>query len=270
MNRTFPVLFSDPGKEAVAGTFNATPDLRVSGPLVSCLMVSRGRRFPAALAIESYRTQTYQPRELVIVSAAERCEIRSLIDELDDPTIRYVPAAPASLGELRNVAVARSQGDLVCQWDDDDLASADRIELMLATLGGTAAKACFLDMVTLWWPGRRVAATSSQRIWENTMLVHRSVLPIYPAQQMGEDTEIAKMIVANHRVAALSAPESYLYIMHGGNVCSAEHFDMLFGAASSKLAGAAYDEWMEDAGGPLPLRLYAEELERRASSSNFR
>jgi glycosyltransferase involved in cell wall biosynthesis len=262
MNRSFPILISDPGREGVSATLNVTPQFRVSGPVVSCLMVSRGQRFPAALAIDCYRRQTYQNRELVIVSASSGCEIRKLVEELADPTIRYIPAAPATLGELRNVSVAHAVGELMCQWDDDDLSSSDRIELMLGAFLGSESKACLLYTVTLWWPERRMAAISSHRTWENTILVHRNVLPAYPARQMFEDTDSVKMVIANHRAVMLSAPEIYIYVVHGNNVCSAQHFSVLFNSASSELTGTAYDAWVEDNSARVPLGAYAEMLDR--------
>src|ERR1700712_2567645 len=98
----------------------------VEGPSVSCLMVSRGDAAPAAVAIECYRRQGYANRELVIVTAAKDSGVGRLVAGIGDPTIRYFEVEDRTLGELRNFSVAKSAGQFVCHWDDDDVYHADR------------------------------------------------------------------------------------------------------------------------------------------------
>jgi hypothetical protein len=96
-------------------------------PFVSCLMVSRGNDFPAQLAIQCYRNQTYMNRELVIVCAQPNSPLSRYVATLGDPTIRYIESPPLPLGQLRNVAVDAARGSLVCTWDDDDLCHSRRL-----------------------------------------------------------------------------------------------------------------------------------------------
>lgn len=257
MTRALEMLLRDPNGRTQHATLNVTPGLTVSGAKVSCLMVSRGHRFPAEHAIACYQKQTYPDRELVIVSATPDSEVAALVAAIDDPTIRFIQTAPASLGELRNISVAHATGDLLCQWDDDDLSAPDRIALMAAALGGSEAMACFLGTVTLWWPQQRRLAASGARIWENTMLVRREALPIYPALDLCEDTGVGEMIRAHHRITLLAAPESYAYVYHGDNAWNAGHFGELFDAARITVADADYDREIAAIGTVMPLPAYA-------------
>ena len=113
-------------------------------PLVSCLMVSRGRLFPGRHAVECFLRQTHANRELVIVIDDPGCDLRAHVLALADPRLRLVeiPSGQRTLGELRNIAVANARGEYVCQWDDDDLYAPQRIEVQLATLVATGAAAC--------------------------------------------------------------------------------------------------------------------------------
>ena len=158
------------------------------GPLVSCLMISRGRLLPARHAIECFRCQTYRQRELVIIDDNPASELAEFLAVLDDPLIRHIilPASQGCLGSLRNRALAESRGDMVCQWDDDDLFDARRIAWQVEALQTSGAQACFLHRWTLWWPAEHRIAVSGERIWEGSMLAQRAAVPAYPDQRRGE------------------------------------------------------------------------------------
>src|SRR5262249_59470665 len=114
-------------------------------PLVSCLMLSRGERFPALHAIECFQRQTYPHRELVVVIDRPKGTLAEHIAELDDSRIRVVTSTEErALGQLRNLAVASAQGEYVCNWDDDDLSAPDRIQAQLDALHAHDAAACVL------------------------------------------------------------------------------------------------------------------------------
>ncbi len=116
-------------------------------PLVSCLMVTRGRLFPARFAVDCFRAQGWASRELVLVCDAPGTAIEAYCRELGDERIRLVyPSTPAaSLGELRNLSLEAARGDWVCQWDDDDLYHPDRIALGMQALLALGADAMFLQ-----------------------------------------------------------------------------------------------------------------------------
>jgi glycosyltransferase involved in cell wall biosynthesis len=233
--------------------------LSAQAPLVSCIMASRGRPLPALHAIECYRRQSHEPRELIVATSETDGVLRDRIAAFGDPTIHLIEVpSGATAGALRNAAVARSRGELLCVWDDDDLSHPDRIAAQLRSMRSADAQACFLARVLLWWPRRRMLAASMPRLWENTMLVTRAAFPLYPEDRArGEDTALAEQLRASHRLALHDVPEAYCYIAHDSNLSSADHFEMLFNGASRTFIGQGYDDLLDRLSLSLPIAGYA-------------
>ncbi|HEX6390539.1 MAG TPA: glycosyltransferase, partial [Solirubrobacteraceae bacterium] len=104
---------------------------RATGPLISCLMVTRDRLRLAKAAIASFALQTHPNRELVIVtdgSERYRGALARYVDAIGIDGVRFVvpDEQDLPLGALRNLAVAAARGEIVCQWDDDDYSHPER------------------------------------------------------------------------------------------------------------------------------------------------
>lgn len=225
-------------------------------------MVTRGRLYPSHFAIECFRAQTYENRELVIVCDDPAAPLASYVAGLDDPKIRYVETAHARLGDLRNVSVAEARGELVCQWDDDDLYHSKRLEYQAETLLESGAAAHFLGRWTMWWPRRRKLAMSSIRVWEGTMLARREAVGNYPAQSREEDTAMVTELMDKHRIMVTDEPDIYCYIVHGRNTCDQDHFDFMFETASWVFSD--YEAEVAKRAGHFPLRDYLDRLDKTA------
>ncbi len=211
-----------------------------SPPLISCLMVTRGDLFPARFAIEAYRTQSWRPRELVIVVARPAEALTQHVVALADPSIRLLRTDPAPLGALRNIAVAAAQGDWVALWDDDDLCAPTRLADQMAAMG--SFDAVLLQRLLMWWPRRYRLAVSERRGWEGSMIARREAIGRYPEQPLGEDSAmIAAMIRASRTIGLIDRPDLYCYVAHGRNAWPADHFDGLFNAASQHFVFGDYD-----------------------------
>jgi glycosyltransferase involved in cell wall biosynthesis len=209
-------------------------------PLVSCLMVTGRRPHLAALAIEAFRRQTYPHKELVIIDDSGSDAVGEILADGDD-AIRWirVPQENKPLGALRNLALAEAKGDLLCQWDDDDLSAPARIERQVRALKAAGAEACGLVRLQLWWPARDWIATSSSRVWECALLWRRGAISAYPEIRSGEDTPPVKSLVASGRVAMIDSPGLYTYTYHGQNTFPDAHWQSLWLAAGSRATGTA-------------------------------
>ncbi|CAN5182615.1 hypothetical protein BH09PSE3_BH09PSE3_22920 [soil metagenome] len=252
-----PTIRLAPGRSPQTGGYAFTPGQRVSGPLISCLMVTRGGKFPAMFAIECYRRQTWQNRELVIVCDKPDAPIKTLVAELADPSIRYVDAHSASLGELRNTSVAHARGDLLCQWDDDDLYHPQRIEFMAGALIEHGVSAVFLQRWLIWWPARRQLAVSGSRTWEGSMIVDRAILPTYPAQALAEDNITIARLCSLHPTLLIDRAALYCYIVHGANSYEDRHFETMVKWASTVIPDERYDGELQALASSFPLSDYA-------------
>lgn len=234
-----------------------------NGPLVSCLMVSRGKLLPARHAIDCFRRQTYPLRELVILDDNPVSELTEFLAALNDPLIRYIQISEAQnlLGTLRNYVLAEARGELVCQWDDDDLYDARRLAWQIEALQTSGAQACFLNRWTVWWPEERRIAVSGYRAWEGSMLARRAAVPAYPNQRRGEDSMVTDQIMEANRVVLMDAPELYCYTIYGGNTFHYQHFLRIYNAASEFVGRQFYDVHLQLLNCRLPIMDYATALE---------
>lgn len=232
-------------------------------PLVSCLMVTRGRLFPARFALDCFRHQLWDERELVLVCDRPGTEIEAYCETLDDARIRVVyPEAPAaSLGELRNLSLRAARGDWICQWDDDDLYHPDRIGLGMRALLALQADALFLQRWMLWAPGARRLGVSGAREWEGSMLARRAAVPPYPALARGEDTAVMHAMMGRGRVLLLDAPWLYTYVQTGANTWNARHFEAIWEAASFEQPAPGYAAALAALAEHGPHAAYATRLE---------
>lgn len=237
--------------------------MSTGGPLISCLMVTRGALFPARFAIDAFRAQTYAPCELVIVSDGPSPALVDHLVMLADPRIRLVQVEMAPLGSLRNDSVAAAQGSIIAQWDDDDLYAPDRLAAQYAALDHSGAAAILLRRWTMWWPNRYRLALSERRGWEGTLLGWKDHLAPYPSLSCGEDSAmIAAMIGDGVTIGMIDRPDLYCYVVHGGNSFDAPHFNGLFAAASQRFEFADYEIAMS-ARPQFPFAAYAAALEAK-------
>ncbi len=214
----------------------------LTDPLISCLMVTRGALFPARFAIAGFLAQSHAARELVIVSDTPSPALVAHIAALGDTRIRLIRTDFAPLGSLRNVAVAAARGDIVAQWDDDDLYAPNRLSVQLAALRQGGDAAILLERWMMWWPDRYRLALSGRRGWEGTLLGWKDRLLPYPDLVRGEDSAmIDAMLAAGVPIGLIDRPDLYCYVVHGGNSWDGQHFRRLFHAASQRFEYAAYD-----------------------------
>jgi glycosyltransferase involved in cell wall biosynthesis len=216
---------------------------RSDTPLVSCVMVSRGTAEILRHSVACFRRQTYANRELVVILQEVSPELRTYLDSLEDRRIAvHVMPASLTLGDLRNMAIARAKGRLICQWDDDDLHHARYLEQMVGFVEANEAGAAFLDQWTIWWPRRRLFALSHRRLWEGSMLARRYRIPIYPSLQKREDAVATQILTRNNPVVAVRAPHLYVYTVTGQNTWDDAHMERLItGEGSRRCQPEAYD-----------------------------
>jgi glycosyltransferase involved in cell wall biosynthesis len=135
----------------------------MSAPLVSCLMVTQPvpQRLPYfKQTVADYLRQTWSPRELVVVldrgDAATREVLLAHVRSLARDDIRVVePAGKLKLGALRNQSFAHARGELMCQWDDDELYHPGRVATQVALLRELGAEAMCLEEVLHYFPASR-------------------------------------------------------------------------------------------------------------------
>lgn len=215
------------------------------GVMVSCLMVTLA--VPERLAvlersIACYVRQTHGNKELVIVSDAGDSETKSAIAAYvaslnrDDIRIVDVPGT-LSVGALRNISMASARGDVVCQWDDDDLSHPQRVQRQLQALRQSGRQAVCLREVMMFFTHSRTLyctnwhATPPKSV-PGTLMCWKSAPIRYhetgPGCRLGEDTVVAQQLLELDALHALpDASHLYVYVCHGANSWAADHHRML-------------------------------------------
>ena len=217
----------------------------MSAPLVSCLMVTQPvpQRLPYfRQTVADYLRQTWAPRELVVVldrgESATRNAFLAHLDALARDDIRVVePAGKLTLGALRNRSFAHARGELLCQWDDDELYHPERIATQVALLRELGGDALCLEEVLHFFPATRTLYCINFRktvpqAMPGSMLMRRGLPVAYPEDgpkaERGEDTAL---VVQLHALGAFRAAAGhahlYVYQSHGANTWNDEHHRML-------------------------------------------
>jgi len=202
-------------------------------PLVSCLMVTQAKRWVGGVppvGAMAFEAQSYEPRELIVVSADPLPEMADFCAHLNDGKrrvqARFFDVTAESgglgggwtLGALRNLAVEMAEGEFVATWDDDDVSAPQRLAAQVRTLldcplfDGCVLGRVMIDDVQ----GGAQPLTSPFYEWPMTMLARRAGLPPFPPLEKSEDVAVLNQL---RRVIALDRPELFTYrINHGTNV----------------------------------------------------
>lgn len=171
-------------------------------------------------------------------SERDRQALQSHVSSLNRSDIRCIaPDRDLSLGALRNVSMSNANGDILCQWDDDDLSHPNRltaqVEFILTNVHDAAILTdnlhIFLDEGLCYWEtGRRNLIGGRP----STLMVRRHHGLLYPESGpesiRGEDTYFLKELRTRLNLGYFEAPAfHYLYFFHGSNTMDSAHHRML-------------------------------------------
>lgn len=196
-------------------------------------------------AIACYCDQTYPNRELVIVTNGSTRYQDAIADHLlylgrNDIRLVQMDEKDASLGRLRNISLDQASGDLMCQWDDDDLYHPERIRLQYEAMIQSDAVACYLtdhlqffvhEQALYWIDWAYYSHKEDEKCMvPGTVLAYRDSRFFYPEtgqdSRIGEDNAIRSSLFKHGPVATLPG-KGYLYVYryHGRNYLPGKHHE---------------------------------------------
>ncbi|HEX9887722.1 MAG TPA: glycosyltransferase family A protein [Longimicrobiales bacterium] len=210
---------------------------------MSCLTATKDRLAHLRGAIRCYLDQTYEPREMVIATDGSpwfRGAVRRHLAELDRDDIRLVELDEGeglTLGAVRNRLLDAARGEILCQWDDDDLSHPRRLAAQVAHLQAEGADACVLnDQLHFFQESRELVWVDwANGPWEGmlraipgTLLMRAGLGVRYPEEgphaRAGEDSALLADVWARGSVAELrGAGDLSVYTFHGGNTFDEAH-----------------------------------------------
>ena len=196
------------------------------------MVTQPGREPLIRKAIACFHHQTYEPRQLVIVhdepiQAGRRVGPFEECLQAEGSFARIVHAERGkSLGELRNRAIQAAEGEIVCQWDDDDQYHPDRLMRQWEAMGRAKADACFLaSQLHYFAQARELYVRDTRRVGIEGTVMHRRDLPVqYPAMGKEEDSVFMQRLTKRFSATVLqNAPWLYLRVFHGSNTWDENH-----------------------------------------------
>jgi glycosyltransferase involved in cell wall biosynthesis len=192
-------------------------------------------------SVEAYIGQTYPNRELIIVANGDGTALAAvggLVETLGRSDIRIIDIpTPHSLGALRNISLDQARGEVICQWDDDDLIHPRRLEMQMNALLEGGGLCMFLSEFMLFFKSSRTLhwlnfAGTPTRAAPGTLMCWKTAKIRYPefgdVSLRGEDTAVTEQLQRQDGFKGLAgAAHLYIYVIHGANTWPSEFHQML-------------------------------------------
>jgi glycosyltransferase involved in cell wall biosynthesis len=185
----------------------------------------------------AYANQIYENKELVIIVSGDnehREKVHKYVKQSQRQDVNLVFSDLKPLGALRNLALDRASGDVVCQWDDDDVSHPNRISDQLRAMQHAGVHATVLRNYVHLFALRRSAVLCD---WAKlrlphepglpgTLLAEKAILPRYSDDlTLDEDSQLQRDLVHNGVIVmpVQTLLPLYVYIYHGTNVFPEQH-----------------------------------------------
>lgn len=213
-------------------------------PKISCTLVTKGRVNLLKRAVDCYLSQTYAHRELVVLSQGDDTSneaIAHYLNGLGRQDILFFVASPRlSLGAMRNTSVEIARGEVICQWDDDDLYHPDRLATQFRALRSCkqnlASVYCdflkyFKPEGELYWCDWSKEPLPSHRYLCGSIMFYKRLFHDYlvfypqsgPLSCVEEDLHVIEKVLWKGDIAPVFAGHQYIYVFHGGNTYDRDH-----------------------------------------------
>lgn len=204
-------------------------------PLISCICVTRKRPVLLSRAIGCFLKQTYYNKELIVLYEDDDMQTGTMLKNLPLPAsikvFKIKGSVQQKLGTLRNIAIEKSSGEWICQWDDDDWYHDERLTAQFSRINETRLPANVMDQ----WIMADITSgrfyMSCKRNWEGSILFSRTLLNVahYPNLRRGEDSVFVEEIT---KKGLMSTTQNkawlYIYCFHAKNTFGIRHFNNLF------------------------------------------
>lgn len=217
-------------------------------------MVTKGRVDLVQHSIRSFLAQTYKYKELIIVSQGTS-EQNSVISNmvLTYNNIHFIEApSQLTIGEMRNLSIELSHGDVICQWDDYDFYHPQRIMTQFKSMRGGFVASLYTRYLKYFSETKRLYMIDNlggtddyvdllmrepykKYLCGSVMFrkecFHKSENVLYPERgpqsNRQEDLNVLQKLMKIGQIASVDSCD-YCYVYHGGNVYDKKHHEMLF------------------------------------------
>ncbi|WBX78215.1 glycosyltransferase family 2 protein [Tenacibaculum ovolyticum] len=196
-------------------------------PLVSCIMPTANRATYIKQAILYFLQQDYLNKELVIVYN----KATDLPENLPEyKNIHFIKVTELSIGGKRNIACTHSKGEIIVQWDDDDLYGAKRITKQVQPIIEDKCDITAFENTTFFglddWSFWKCTNELYQQLFVKgvcggTLVFLKKVWEIagpYPNTSLREDADfLMQAIYKNATLKKIAPKNEYTYLRHKAN-----------------------------------------------------
>jgi glycosyltransferase involved in cell wall biosynthesis len=207
-------------------------------PLISCICITDNRPEKLLRSIICFDTQNYPNRELVISYPKEDTATKNMVSQIikrSELRILIIErSVKSSIGNARNEAIAKCNGDYFCIWDDDDWYDSKRIihQFNSIKVQGKYYKASILNQIMIYDATKDNAYLSFSPDWSGSLLCEKSYALKYPYEDSNitEGNNLITFLASRQLLLHVSdCAFLYLYIYHGQNVHNYVHFSYFVG-----------------------------------------
>ena len=181
--------------------------------MVSVLFCTHNSRALLPIAIESYLSQDYPDRELVVIDDGD-----DLIEDMvrDLPGVQYHLVSAENLSQKRNAGIRLAKGELIAHFDSDDFSGPRRISHQVAGMQG--AKVAGYGKAFWFHTGKKLTTYASCGVWGATLCYERNWALEHPwneASRFCEDVWFLDQ--AKGMIADLDGGDNFVALAHDGN-----------------------------------------------------
>jgi glycosyltransferase involved in cell wall biosynthesis len=206
--------------------------------------VTRGRAKLAVQSIRCYERQTYPNKNMVLLSQGseeENAQIRYHLQLLGRDDILFVTApSDLSLGAMRNTSVELATGEVICQWDDDDLYHPERLATQYNVLRCNSGRIAsvyteflkyFEEDRQLYWCDWSGEPLLSHKYLSGTVMFYKKCFGWFekfypqtgPQSKVEEDLNVLEKLLASGEMGVVRNGFQYIYVYHGKNTYDMSH-----------------------------------------------
>lgn len=216
-------------------------------PLITCACVTKDRPELLKRSINCYINQTYPNKKLVIVSQSNEDNNKIIFNYLktlnrDDILFLEAPSM-LTLGAMRNVSVELATGEIVCQWDDDDVYHPHRLITQYKALISDSRNVAsiysqflkyFSNSHEVYWCDWWNEHEYSHRFLCGSIMFYKALFHLwenfYPERGSQscreEDLHVLEKLISKGLIAPVTAGNQYIYVYHGVNTYDLDHHKM--------------------------------------------
>lgn len=207
---------------------------KIKHPLISCICVTRGRPFFLKRAIKCFLSQTYSNKELVVVYDDDDFLTEKVLKLMAYSNVNIYKVnrtKEVTLGYLRNYAIARADGEYICQWDDDDWHHPVRMEYQYEVTLAKKKSGCVMTQWLIYNSFTQEVFVSHKRLWEGSLLIKTNLISDvgYDNYDRGEDTSAVERLYKEDKLCLVNeTPNLYVYTYHKENTWTPDHWEKIF------------------------------------------